>query len=126
MAWYGWTIIGLLALLTIMLVILLIRKNKNQAQPVVDGQALADAERKSLTDQLAAEKKAKEAAVAAAQQLASEQKLIAAWYENQKSKIAEEARNEFQKLLDPDALDRKLDELLSPKLGVRRNDAKPD
>jgi preprotein translocase subunit SecF len=110
---WGWILLiaGLVGLI-LLLGFIWGRKTSGGAQ--MDRQALSEAREKAFQRQIEAEQAAKEKAQEAAKELAEDQKKIAAWFEKEKSKISEEAKNEFEKLVsDPAALDRKLNNLLS-------------
>lgn len=112
MPWWSIFLIGAGSALVVVLILwLLIRSTKSGA---IDAQ-IKESEARRLKEELEAEKKAKEAITEELKALAEEKKKIAAWYNETKAQITREAKDEYEKLAtDPDTLDRKLDELLSP------------
>lgn len=79
----------------------------------VDRKGLAESERKALLEQVEAEKLARGKVEQARDQLAKDLKASLAWYNRNQEAITDAAQQEFSDLsIDPDALDRKLSDLL--------------
>ena len=111
MAWWVWLVIIAVVAIAV-LIIGYIWGRKNSPAPV-DRVALAESERKALQEQIEAEKIARHKVTEARNDLARQLKANLAWYNTHRKAIEDAAQKEFADLVsDPDALDRKLSDLL--------------
>lgn len=113
MAWYWVLLIVVLVQGVALFVFWLITRNQQQwasnAVEKIVGSSVTRAR-----EELEAERKSKAKVESELQALAEEYKAVAVWYTTMQSKIGEEARHAFNKLVgSPSDLDRKLDELLT-------------
>jgi hypothetical protein len=113
MPWWGWMLVGAgtAGLITLAIWLLLRRK----AVPAVDRIGLIDSERTRLEAERDAEAAARAAAEKVAANLEAEIRDIAQWKQKQLEVLdAEKARNYRDMAGDPDAILRRLDEILGP------------
>jgi len=120
MPWWG-TLLIVAGVQTVFLIILWVLIKRQQAS----GQELVAAERSKvqrLEEEVKAEKDAREKVTAELQRFADETKKVQAWYNDQKDRIMQEAKDAFQNLAaDPSELDRRLAALL----GTTKSDTDP-
>lgn len=112
MAWWGTLIIAaVVAIAAVVITLILSRRSKGT---LIDQAAVAEAQRKVAEKQAAAEKVARRKVEQQRTELAAKLKSINAWYSEQALTLKAEVRSAYKDLAgDPDALDRKLDELLA-------------
>ena len=111
MAWYWYILIVLVSMSVGMLVFWALSRGGRKV--TVDRVGLAKIEKERLEAMVEAEKEGRKKAEKALKEVAEEHKKILEWYNQKRQKIEEDARHEFENLsTDPDALDRKLDDLL--------------
>lgn len=116
MPWWGWMLLGagVCGLLALGLWLLLRRR----AEPAVDRAGLIESERTRLEAELAAEKAARETAEKVARELEVEVRAIADWKRKRLEALDAEKAQKYRDMAgDPDAILRRLDEILGPARG---------
>ena len=124
MPWWGWMLLGggAVGLVTLGLWLLLRRK----AAPAVDRAGLIDSERTRLEAEAAAEKRGREAAEKVARELEAEIRAIAEWKKTRLEALDADKAQKYRDMAgDPDALLRRLDEILGPGGAPGRGDPTP-
>jgi hypothetical protein len=120
MPWWGTLLIGIACgLLAALVLWLVLRKRAKPVDPAAVRQAAATEHEKALKAMVEFERLARAKVAKEAKHLADQLKSITTWYNDRKNKISKEAQDEFNRLVgDPEALDRKLDQLLATGAGA--------
>jgi hypothetical protein len=112
MPWWGILIIVAVAVLAAVIITYLLARRSNVALRAA--KELAEARADTTAKKLEAERATKDQLAAESKALVARLREVDAWYEKARHNITKERRNAFENLAtDPDALDRKLDELLA-------------
>lgn len=121
MPWWGWMLLGGGLVGAVALVLWLLLRKK--AEPAVDRAGLIDSERTRLEAERDAEKRGREAAEKVARELEVQVRAIADWKKQRLEALDAEKAQKYRDMAgDPDAILRRLDEILG---GARGDPTKP-
>lgn len=124
MPWWGVLIIVAVAIIAAVIITYLLTRKSSAA--LVAAKELAETRADTAAKKLEAERATKEQLAAESKALVARLREIDAWYEKARTNINKERRDAFENLAtDPDALDRKLDELLGAEDDTKPGSADP-